>query len=96
VKRALKNDKKMKRLTWWTKKYKWWQPPKKKKFKFKICKSSGMRTQVKAKHIHTSENTWKNKKYISNKKLWERCENNKNKTCLKEGNRKFTSWGLEI
>lgn len=32
VKRAFKNDKIMKRLTWWTKKYKWWQPPKKTKF----------------------------------------------------------------
>jgi hypothetical protein len=42
------------------------------------------------------QNTWKNKKYINNKKLWERCENNKNKNMLKEGNRKFTSWGIEI
>jgi hypothetical protein len=51
----------------------------KRKLNFKICKSSGMQTQVKAKHIHTYENTWKNKKYIDNNKLWERCENNKNK-----------------
>jgi hypothetical protein len=29
------------------------------------------------------QNTWKNKKNINNKKLWERCENNKNKKHVK-------------